>query len=63
MMGLAHRGWELNDYGQHWVHTLRRAGYRSTLIGEQHISRDPAGDRLRRDRQSRLDPAPRTSRR
>jgi N-sulfoglucosamine sulfohydrolase len=41
MFGLAHRGWELNDYGHHWVHTLRRAGYRSTLIGEQHISVDP----------------------
>ena len=41
MLGLAHRGWKLNDYGQHWVHTLRRAGYRSTLIGEQHISIDP----------------------
>jgi N-sulfoglucosamine sulfohydrolase len=41
MLGLAHRGWELNDYGQHWVHALRRAGYRSTLIGEQHISIDP----------------------
>jgi N-sulfoglucosamine sulfohydrolase len=41
MDGLAHRGWKLNDYGQHWVHTLRKAGYRSTLIGEQHISVDP----------------------
>jgi len=41
MLGLAHRGWKLNDYQQHWVHTLRRAGYRSTLIGEQHISIDP----------------------
>jgi N-sulfoglucosamine sulfohydrolase len=41
MLGLAHRGWALNDYGQHWVHSLRRAGYRSTLIGEQHISVDP----------------------
>jgi arylsulfatase A-like enzyme len=41
MLGLAHRGWKLNDYGQHWVHTLRRAGYRSTMIGEQHISVDP----------------------
>jgi N-sulfoglucosamine sulfohydrolase len=41
MLGLAHRGWKLNDYEQHWVHTLRRAGYRSTLIGEQHISIDP----------------------
>lgn len=41
MLGLAHRGWQLDDYGQHWVHTLRGAGYRSTLIGEQHISVDP----------------------
>ncbi len=41
MLGLAHRGWRLNDYGQHWVHALRRAGYRSTMIGEQHISEDP----------------------
>jgi N-sulfoglucosamine sulfohydrolase len=41
MLGLAHRGWALNDYGQHWVHALRRAGYHSTMIGEQHISVDP----------------------
>ncbi|HEY0317785.1 MAG TPA: sulfatase [Solirubrobacterales bacterium] len=41
MLGLAHRGWALNDYRQHWVHTLRRAGYHSILIGEQHISVDP----------------------
>jgi N-sulfoglucosamine sulfohydrolase len=41
MMGLAHRGWSLNDYGKHWVHTLREAGYRSVLIGEQHIATDP----------------------
>jgi arylsulfatase A-like enzyme len=41
MFGLAHRGWELYDYGHHWVHTLRRAGYESVLIGEQHISKDP----------------------
>ena len=42
MLGLAHRGWRLNDYRHHLVHTLRGAGYRSTLIGEQHISGDPA---------------------
>jgi N-sulfoglucosamine sulfohydrolase len=41
MMGLAHRGWTLNDYSKHWVHTLREAGYRSVLIGEQHIATDP----------------------
>lgn len=41
MMGLAHRGWSLHDYATHWVHTLRPAGHRSVLIGEQHISADP----------------------
>jgi arylsulfatase A-like enzyme len=40
MLGLAHRGWKLNDYEQHWVHALRRAGYRSMMIGEQHIALD-----------------------
>jgi N-sulfoglucosamine sulfohydrolase len=40
MMGLAHRGWRLNDYSQHILHTLREAGYRSEVIGEQHISKD-----------------------
>ena len=41
MLGLAHRGWKLNDYGHHMVHPLKGAGYRSVLIGEQHISHDP----------------------
>lgn len=41
MLGLAHRGWSLHDYGTLWVHALRPAGYRSTLIGEQHLSVDP----------------------
>jgi arylsulfatase A-like enzyme len=41
MLGLAHRGWSLNDYRHHLVHTLREAGYHSTLIGEQHISKEP----------------------
>ena len=41
MIGLAHRGWALNDYGQHLIHPLHEAGYRSVLIGEQHISEDP----------------------
>ena len=40
MLGLAHRGFELSDYRQHLVHTLRRAGYRSALIGVQHVARD-----------------------
>jgi N-sulfoglucosamine sulfohydrolase len=42
MMGLAHRGFELYDYSHHLVHTLREAGYWSGLVGEQHLSRDPA---------------------
>jgi N-sulfoglucosamine sulfohydrolase len=41
MTGLAHRGWELDDNRQHLVHTLRRAGYFSELIGEQHVSATP----------------------
>jgi N-sulfoglucosamine sulfohydrolase len=41
MLGLAHRGWSLNDYRQHIVHTLREAGYFSVLIGEQHIAKRP----------------------
>src|SRR5215216_4534836 len=48
MLGLAHRGWELNDYREHIVHTLRSAGYWSALIGEQHVSIDP--ERLGYDR-------------
>lgn len=41
MIGLAHRGFRLNDYRQHIVHTLRTAGYRSTLIGVQHVAPSP----------------------
>jgi arylsulfatase A-like enzyme len=38
MTGLAHRGWSLNDYGQHMLHTLRKEGYRSVLTGVQHLA-------------------------
>jgi arylsulfatase A-like enzyme len=41
MLGLAHRGWSLNDYHEHIVHALRQAGYFSVLIGEQHIAKRP----------------------
>lgn len=40
MLGLAHRGFSLDDRGEHLVHTLRGAGYRSTLIGVQHVAED-----------------------
>src|SRR5713226_8223764 len=40
MLGLAHRGFSLRDYHHHIVHTLRKIGYYSALIGEQHISKE-----------------------
>ena len=40
MLGLAHRGFSLNNYGQHILHTLRKVGYYSALIGEEHIAQD-----------------------
>ena len=41
MIGLAHRGFALNDRARHIVATLRDAGYHSELIGEQHVSATP----------------------
>ncbi len=41
MLGLAHRGWKLHDYGQHLIHTLAKAGYQSALCGVQHIAAGP----------------------
>lgn len=38
MLGLAHLGFALHDYRQHLLHTLRKAGYQSVLIGMQHIA-------------------------
>lgn len=38
MIGLAHRGFSMNDYGHHMVHTLREVGYTSALTGIQHIA-------------------------
>src|SRR5580658_10425869 len=40
MLGLAHRGFSLNDYGQHIVHTLKPAGYTSVLAGLQHVAKE-----------------------
>jgi len=42
MLGLAHRGFALNDYQQVMIHTLKGAGYTSVLTGMQHIAKDPA---------------------
>ncbi len=38
MYGLAHRGWSMNDYGEHILHTLKAAGYKTALSGIQHIA-------------------------
>jgi N-sulfoglucosamine sulfohydrolase len=38
MLGLAHRGFALNDYSQHIIHTLKQAGYSSALAGIQHVA-------------------------
>jgi N-sulfoglucosamine sulfohydrolase len=42
MLGLAHRGFALNDYQKHIIHTLKGAGYKSILAGLQHIAAKPA---------------------
>ena len=44
MTGLAHRGWSLNDYGQHIVHTLHGAGYTTVLTGVQHVTSHAKGE-------------------
>jgi N-sulfoglucosamine sulfohydrolase len=41
MLGLAHRGFSLNDYSHHMLYTLRQAGYHSVLAGLQHIAARP----------------------
>lgn len=41
MLGLAHRGFALNDYRQHLIHTLHAQGYTSALAGVQHIASGP----------------------
>ncbi len=38
MLGLAHRGFLLNDYSHHIIHQLKAAGYTSALAGVQHIA-------------------------
>ena len=38
MLGLAHTGWQLKDSKHHIVHTLRKEGYYSALIGFQHVT-------------------------
>jgi len=42
MIGLAHRGFSLQDYSRHLIHTLRKAGYKTALAGVQHVDRHGA---------------------
>ncbi len=44
MVGLAHRGFQLKDYSQHILHTLRKYGYHSALAGIQHIANHKKGE-------------------
>lgn len=40
MTGLVNRGWQLNDYSKHLLHTLKDAGYQTVLGGLQHLHQD-----------------------
>ena len=40
MLGLAHRGFAMNDYSEHLVQILIEAGYRTYLSGIQHEAED-----------------------
>ncbi len=53
MLGLAHRGFSLYNHKQHILHTLRKVGYYSALIGEEHLSKDPTA--MGYDRVSKLE--------
>lgn len=44
MLGLAHRGFRLNDYNHTLVHYLRENGWHTALAGMQHIAAKPAAD-------------------
>jgi N-sulfoglucosamine sulfohydrolase len=40
MIGLAHRGFELNDPTRYLAHVLRDSGYATALAGVQHVTKD-----------------------
>jgi len=40
MLGLGHRGFAMNDYRQHIVHTLKANGYLTALAGVEHTAPD-----------------------
>ena len=40
MLGLAHRGFSLHHPERHILHALKREGYRSALVGIQHVAKN-----------------------
>jgi N-sulfoglucosamine sulfohydrolase len=46
LLGLAHRGFRLNDPKQHLAHTLKAVGYTTVLAGVQHVAANSAIDTL-----------------
>ncbi len=46
MLGLAHRGWRMTDYRQHFARMLKDHGYRTVLCGIQHETQH---DRIQQD--------------
>lgn len=46
MLGLAHRGWYLNNYDEHIIHTLKAAGYKTALSGVQHVAHGKRVDEI-----------------
>src|SRR5437763_3515461 len=40
MLGLEHRGFTMNHYTQHLLHTLRKEAYHWALISAKHLPRD-----------------------
>ncbi|MFB6219160.1 MAG: sulfatase [Halobacteriaceae archaeon] len=61
LVGLAHRGFEMDDYGRHLAGYLSERGYEATLAGQQHEvdaedRHEAARDTLGYDRTLRGDP-------
>ncbi len=44
MLGLAHRGFSLDNYDQHLARYLKKKGYDTVQCGTQHVTTDPARD-------------------
>lgn len=44
LTGLAHRGFALDDYSWHIIHTLKKTGYTTALAGIQHVASHRQGE-------------------